>query len=135
MREADSSSWPFPLLPRALPLAVTWMLGWVSPAWVSSGSPRCSSPSGAVQHQGCGSQLVSGLFSVESFHTGRKFVGLNPPPKAPSIGRFAVALLGKSYSQHSWDPVRARAAFQAWELCIPVTEGLKQGGKERKKER
>lgn len=77
---------------------------------------------------------MGGLILVESFDTGRKFVGLNPPPKAPSIGRFAVALVGKSYSQHPWDPVRARAAFQAWELGMPLAEGLKQGGKERKKE-
>lgn len=57
---------------------------------------------------------------------------LDPRPQHRQI---CSGSAGKSRSQHPWDTARARAAFQAWELCTPVTEGFKQGGKERKKER
>lgn len=105
--------------------------------WASLGAPAHLAPSaGAVQHGGCGSQLARGLFLVESFDTGEKFAGLNPPPShSPQHWQICSGSAGKSRSQHPWDTARARAAFQAWELCTPVTEGLKQGGKERKKER
>lgn len=70
VREADSSSWPFPLLPRALPLALPRMLGWVSPAWGRSGALQPIW--GSVSEQG---QLVRGLFLVESLDAGGMFVG------------------------------------------------------------
>lgn len=104
--------------------------------WAPPGAPAHLAPSaGAVQHGGCGSQLARGLFLVESLDSGEKFAGLHPPSHSPQHRQICSGSAGKSRSQHPWDTARARAAFQAWELCTPVTEGLKQGGKERTNER